>query len=47
MKIKEYNLEYQKQILEILDFLMARAKGEVPTGANFIRQYITKHPLYK
>lgn len=26
---------------------MARAKGEVPTGAKFIREYILNHPLYK
>jgi len=26
---------------------MARATGQVPTGASFIRQYVTKHPLYK
>jgi hypothetical protein len=26
---------------------MARAKGEVPTGAKFIREYIINHPLYK
>lgn len=25
---------------------MARAKGEVPTGAKFIRAYILSHPLY-
>jgi hypothetical protein len=37
MKLKEYNIEYQQQIFDILDFLMARAKGQVPTGASFIR----------
>ena len=26
---------------------MARAKGQVPTGASFIRQFIQKHSLYK
>jgi len=26
---------------------MARAKGEIPTGARFIRDYIAQHPLYK
>jgi len=25
---------------------MARATGSVPTGANFIRQFILKHSLY-
>ena len=29
------------------NFLTARAKGDVPTGARFIREYVTKHPLYK
>ena len=30
-----------------MDFLLARAKGEVPTGAKFMREYILQHPLYK
>ena len=26
---------------------MARSRGEVPTGAAFIRHYIRNHPLYR
>lgn len=47
MEVQKYNTEHQEQIEKILDFLMARAKGEVPTGAKFIREYILNHPLYK
>lgn len=47
METQNYSPEHQEQIEEILDFLMARAKGEVPTGAKFIREYIVNHPLYK
>jgi glutamate--cysteine ligase catalytic subunit len=30
-----------------LDFLLARAKGEVKTGAKFIRDFVLSHPDYK
>ena len=30
----------------ILEFISARTKGQVPTGAKFIRQFIMKHELY-
>ena len=46
MQVKNYSSDHQEQIEQILDFLMARAKGEVPTGAKFIREYILNHPLY-
>ena len=35
------------QFETILEFLLARARGNVPTGAAFIRNYIMNHPLYK
>jgi hypothetical protein len=31
----------------MLSFVMARADGDVPTGAHFIREYVTNHPFYK
>ena len=46
MDIKGYCPDHKNQIEQIIDFLMARAKGEVPTGARFIREYVLKHPLY-
>jgi len=47
MEIKRYNESQIEQIEQIIDFLLARAKGDVPTGAKFIREYILQHPLYK
>jgi len=47
MEIKDYSADHVEQIEVILDFLVARAKGEVPTGAKFIREYVLNHPLYK
>lgn len=46
MQIKEYSEEQTKQINHYLDFLVARSKGEVPTSAAFIRQWIDQCPTY-
>jgi len=32
--------------MNILNFLSDRAKGAVPTGATFIRQFVYSHPAY-
>ena len=40
MDLKEYKQAHKDQIEQILDFLLARAKGEVPTGARFIREFV-------
>jgi glutamate--cysteine ligase catalytic subunit len=40
MEIKGYSDKHKAQIEYILGFLLARAKGEIPTGAKFIRDYI-------
>lgn len=44
---QKYQAELNEQFDHILDFVLARSRGEVPTGASFIRQYIHKHPLYR
>ena len=33
--------------MEYLNFLLARAKGEKPTGARYIRDFVLNHPAYK
>lgn len=30
-----------------LEFLLARARGEIKTGARFIRDFVLQHPDYK
>ena len=40
IELQDYSSCQQKMFSHILDFLLARAKGEVPTGAKFIRDYI-------
>ena len=47
MELQGYQTHHKEQIEQILEFLEARSKGEVPTGAKFIREYILQHPLYK
>ena len=47
MEIHSYEDHQKHQFEHILDFVMARSRGEVPTGAAFIRHYIEYHPLYR
>ena len=47
MKFKNYSEDNIKQINHFLDFIVARAKGDVPTGAKFIRDFIKQVPTYK
>ena len=47
MSSRNYADEHLHQFEHIFEFLMARARGEVPTAASFIRNYITSHPLYR
>ena len=47
MDIRSYEDHQKHQFEHILDFVMARSRGEVPTGAAFIRHYIEYHPLYR
>jgi glutamate--cysteine ligase catalytic subunit len=46
-KIQKYDEKHVTHIEHIINFIVARSKGEVPTGARFIRDYILKHPFYK
>lgn len=47
MKIKGFTKEEVGNIRYYLSFLSARAKGEVPTDARFIRDFVLNHPSYK
>ena len=45
--LQKYEEEQINHIQHIVDFIVARSKGEVPTGARFIRDFVRKHPFYK
>lgn len=47
IEIQNYSELEKMKLEQIFKFIIARANGEVPTGANFIRNYIVNHPLYK
>ena len=47
MLLKGYDKEKAGQIKHYLSFLSARAKGDVPTGAKYIRDFVEKHNDYK
>jgi glutamate--cysteine ligase catalytic subunit len=47
MTLQKYNKEHVEQVRTYMNFLLARAKGEVPTGAKFIREFVLNHPAYK
>ena len=40
MKFKNYSEDNINQMNHFLDFIVARAKGDVPTGAKFIRDFV-------
>lgn len=47
MSLKGYNKEQVAEVRMYLTFLMERARGEVPTGARFIRDFVLNHKDYK
>jgi glutamate--cysteine ligase catalytic subunit len=47
MVLKNWPLEQIKETNTYLDFLTKRARGLIPTGARFIRDFVLNHPLYK
>jgi glutamate--cysteine ligase catalytic subunit len=47
MKVKNFSMDQVNEIRMYLDFLLARAKGEIKTDAKFIRDFIASHPTYE
>ena len=46
MELQNYQKHHVQKIDHMLDFLAARAKGDIPTGAKFIREVIAKSEFY-
>ena len=42
-----WSSEHRAKTSEYLCFLLKRAKGEIPTGARFMRDFVLRHPEYK
>jgi glutamate--cysteine ligase catalytic subunit len=36
-----------KTVQNYYEFLLARAKGDLPSPATFVREFVQKHPSYK
>jgi len=47
MTIKKWSEERIAETNTYLNFLSKRARGQIPTGARFIRDFVLNHPLYK
>ena len=47
MDLKKWPADKKAETTHYLTFLAKRARGEVPTGARFIRNYVESHPDYK
>jgi hypothetical protein len=47
MEEHNFSPENKASIEECLNFLLARAKGEIKTGARLIREMVLSHPEYK
>lgn len=45
--VKGFNKEEASNIRMYLTFLLERAKGEIQTGAKFIRDFVLNHPEYQ
>jgi glutamate--cysteine ligase catalytic subunit len=46
MAKKEYQKEDVERVNLYLSFVLARSKGEVQTGAHYIREFVLNHPEY-
>ena len=47
MELKKWPTEKRDETNNYLTFLAERARGQVLTGARFIRNFVLKHPTYK
>jgi len=47
MDIKKWSQNQKDETNKYLEFLRKRARGEIPTGARFIRDFVLNHPEYK
>lgn len=47
MEVREYNDEHKKFYNSVLGLLLRRAKGELKTGARYMRDFVLNHPDYK
>ena len=47
MKLMEWPEAKKKETMNYLNFLAMRARGKLPTGARFIRDFVMSHPDYK
>lgn len=47
MAKRQYNKEDVEQANMYMQFILERAKGEVQTGAHYIRNFVLNHPEYK
>ena len=46
MELKGWSDDHKAQIMRFVNFLGKRSKGEIPTGARFIRNWVAEHPAY-
>ena len=47
MDLHQFSKEEKEFYNTMLDFLVSRAKGEIKTGARFMRDFVLNHPEYK
>ena len=46
MEINDWEEDEIATVMKMLHFLSARAAGQVPTGASFMRSFVGGHPEY-
>ena len=46
MEINDWEDEHIEVVMKMLSLLLARARGQLPTGASFMRGFVKAHPDY-
>ena len=47
MDSKAYRFEMKARVNHYMDFLLQRSRGEIKTGARYIRDFVLQHKAYK
>lgn len=47
MQLKQWSEGQIEETMVYLRFLSERTKGSIPTGASFLRKFVTEHSGYK
>lgn len=47
MAVKGWPADKQAETMKLMELMRRRARGELKTGARFLRDFVMEHPAYK